>query len=201
MTEENIEQEVVDTASESLQPAEDVKEQEQKMVPLAALEAERKKRQFYEEELSKRQKPAQEEDLDSLVEKRTLNQVTAQQKREILEELYQDMNPKHVQEISKYLKPILEQKPWLAASVDSAPNRYARAHEIVQDYMHLVSKEKSKDSMRGQTEGQRIVQNSQKPRSPAEVGKAANPGGVEFLKSIQGGKEFREYRQQVMGKR
>ena len=47
-------------------------------------------------------------------------------------------------------------------------------------------------------DGQRIVQNSQKPRSPVEVGKSARPEGLEYLKSMQGKKEFREYRQKVL---
>jgi hypothetical protein len=107
------------------------------------------------------------------------------------------MNPEAVQKINKYLKPILEKKPWLANSVDTAPNRYARAHEIVNDYLHLVE-EKPLERKSSNQDGRRIIENAQKPRSPVEAGKSARPEGTEYLKSIQGKKEFREYRAKVL---
>ena len=177
---------------------------EQTMVPLAALQAERRKRQdlearakVYEELMHSKGKPEEvEEDLNGIVEKKDLYANNASTKREILETLYQDMNPEAVQKINKYLQPILEKKPWLASSVDNAQNRYARAYEIVQDYLHLVEE---KPVVRGSNnDGQRIVQNSQKPRSPVEVGKSARPEGMQYLKSIQGKKEFRDYREKVL---
>lgn len=189
-------------------------QEEQKMVPLAAMLATRKKLQEAEMRASKaeaaqqayqdllksqkgQQEQVEEEDPQAIVEKRHLHEHTALTKREILETLYQDMHPKAVQEINTYLKPILEQKPWLAQSIDTAQNRYARAHEIVQDYIHLVE-EKPKPKQSPAQDARRIVDNSQKPRSPVEVGKSARPEGLEYLKSIQGKKEFREYRQKVL---
>lgn len=214
MTEENIEEQVQEAAV-SEQPTEVPAEEQdgQKMVPLAAMLATREKlreaenralkaeaaSQAYQEYLNKVNTPAKdepEEDPSGLVERKDLHANTQQAKREILETLYQDMNPKAVQEINLYLKPILEKKPWLAQSVDTAQNRYARAYEIVQDYMHLVQEKPVHKS--SNTDGQRIVQNAQKPRSPVEVGKSANPQGVEYLKAIQGKKEFREYRQKLL---
>lgn len=182
--------------------------EEPKMVPLAALEAERRKRQESEAKnqllegylmraKEEQKEPEQQEDPNSLVEKRMLHETTALTKREILESVYQDMNPKAVQEINKYLKPILEKKPWLAATVDTAQNRYARAYEIVQDYLHLVES-KPPTKVTGTTDGQKIVQNANKPGSPVNIGKSAQPGGMDYLKSIQGKKEFREYRQKML---
>lgn len=176
---------------------------EPKMVPLAALQAERRKRQeletrtkVYEEMMAKKAEPEEEEDPEALVTKGTFKEEKALTKREILEQVYQDMNPEAVQKINAYLKPILDKKPWLAASVDSALNRLARANEIVEDYMHLVEeKPKPKAAV---TDAKRIVENAQKPRSPVEIGKSAQPTGTEYLKSIQGKKEFREYRQKVL---
>ncbi len=157
--------------------------------------------QAYEALLNKMQagktEAVEEEDPQGLVERKDLYENTVNTKREILETLYQDMNPEAVQKINKYLKPILEKKPWLAASVDTAQNRYARAYEIVQDYIHLVE-EKAMTKTPGNTDGRRIIENSMKPRSPSEVGKSARPEGVEYLKSIQGKKEFRDYRQKVL---
>lgn len=205
MSEEDLKRTAPEAAAS--EPADDEPEdmdvqEEPKMVPLAALQAERKKRQFYEEQLAQRT-PAKEEaeDLDALVEKRTLKNATAEVKREVMETLYQDMNPKAVQEIEQFLKPILEKKPWLASSVDTAQNRYARAYEIVQDYKHLVDKSAKNDTLKGQSAGQRIVANAQKPGSPADIAKSAPTGGAEFMKSMQGTKEFRDYRQKMLSKR
>lgn len=217
MSEEEQEQGLPEAVSEPQggEPAEN-HEDGQKMVPLAAMLATRRKlqeaetraikaeaaHQAYQDYVTKMQsgnvkEEEEEEDPRAIVEKRDLRESTAHTKRDILETLYQDMNPKAVQEINKYLKPILEKKPWLASSVDSAQNRYARAYEIVQDYMHLVE-EKPLVRQASNNDGQRIVQNANKPRSPAEIGKSARPEGVEYLKSIQGQKEFREYRQKVL---
>lgn len=186
----------------------------QKMVPLSAMLATRKKAQEAEEralkaeaanqayqqyinKLGTKDEKEEEEDPRAIVERKDLHENTAHTKRDILETLYQDMNPEAVQKINKYLKPILEKKPWLANSVDTAQNRYARAYEIVQDYLHLVE-EKPVTRQSSNQDGRRIIENAQKPRSPAEVGKSARPEGVEYLKSIQGKKEFREYRQKVL---
>ena len=187
---------------------EDVQQHEPKMVPLAALEAERKKRQdseakaqLYQEYLMrakevKEEEKAPQEDPNALVEVHKLNATIAKNQREILEAMYQDLYPEKVRQIDKYLGLILEKKPWLSDSIDNAVNRWSRSAEIVEDYMHLV--EPKKDATRGVSDAQRIVQNARKPGSPAEVGKSAQPKGVEYLKSIQGKKEFREYRQKVL---
>ena len=178
-------------------------QEEQKMVPLAALQAERRKRQeletrarVYEEMMSRKQEATEpEENPDDLLTKGSFKEEKALTKREILEQVYQDMNPEAVQKIEKYLKPILDKKPWLAATLDSAVNRLSRANEIVDDYMHLVE---DKPRPKAAVEAKRIVDNANKPRSPVEVGKSAQPSGTEYLKSIQGKKEFREYRQKVL---
>jgi hypothetical protein len=204
----NEEQEVIPAAvSEHVEgDQQDSTQEEPKMVPLAALQAERRKRQEYEtrnkvyEDLlaKKNAQPEEEveEDPEALLTKSSFQEEKALTKREILEQVYQDMNPEAVQKINTYLKPILDKKPWLAATLDTAVNRLARANEIVDDYMHLVAeKPKSKTAV---VDAQRIVDNANKPRSPVEVGKSAQPSGTEYLKSIQGKKEFREYRQKVL---
>lgn len=185
----------------------DSPQEEPKTVPLAALQAERRKRQeyetrlkVYEDLLAKKNVPTEEEeeeDPEALLTKSSFKEEKALTKREILEQVYQDMNPGNVQKINTYLKPILDKKPWLAATIDNAPNRLARANEIIDDYMHLLD-DKPKARTSAASDAQRIVQNSQKPRSPTEVGKSAQPSGTEYLKSIQGKKEFREYRQKVL---
>ena len=212
--EEQIEHDQDVAVSEQLAgDSQEDQEVNQKMVPLAAMLATRKKLQEAESRALKAEaahqayqdyvnnmKPdekQEEEDPNAIVERKDLHANTAHTKRDILETLYQDMNPEAVQKINKYLKPILEKKPWLAQSVDTAQNRYARAYEIVQDYIHLVE-EKPLMKQSNNQDGRRIIENAQKPRSPVEVGKSARPEGTEYLKSIQGKKEFREYRQKVL---
>lgn len=202
MTEETDQTEQTEESAEAVseQEAQDSQEEQQqedaKMVPLAALQAERKKRQELEAWKLHQEQQAQKEEVDpeALVENQHLQNATAATKREILETLYQDMNPKAVQEINQYLKPILEKKPWLAGSVDTALNRYARAYEIVTDYKHLVAAP-SKGAVA--SDGRRMVENAKKPGSPVAAGKSAQPSGLDYLKSIQGKPEFREYREKL----
>lgn len=184
--------------------SQETQHEEPKMVPLAALQAERRKRQemetrarVYEEMMAKKApEPEEEDDPEALITKSAFKEEKALTKREILEQVYQDMNPEAVRKINTYLKPILDKKPWLAATLDNALNRLARANEIVDDYMHLV--EEKPRSKTGASDAKRIIENSQKPRSPTEIGKSAQPSGTEYLKSIQGKKEFREYRQKIL---
>jgi len=219
MSEHDQVEEQDQAAAVSEQPIGDSQEDqvdEQKTVPLSAMIATRKKSQEESSRADKaeakaqmleayinkmqaaKQEPEEEEDPRAIVERKDLQETTAHTKRDILETLYQDMNPEAVQKINKYLKPILEKKPWLASSVDTAQNRYARAYEIVQDYLHLVEEKPAGRASSSNMDGKRIIENSQKPRSPTEVGKSARPEGTEYLKSIQGKKEFREYRQKVL---
>ncbi len=202
-----IEEQEGDPVAVSEQPEAEPQEQTQeepKMVPLAALQAERRKRQeletrakVYEEIMAKKApEPEEPEDTEALVTKGDFREEKALTKREILEQVYQDMNPEAVQKINTYLKPILDKKPWLASTLDTAVNRLARANEIVDDYMHLV--EEKPKSKAASNDAKRIVENAQKPRSPVEVGKSAQPTGTEYLKSIQGKKEFREYRAKIL---
>lgn len=179
-------------------------ESEQKMVPLAALQAERRKRQdleararVYEEMMQKNsnQTEVEPEDPDQLLTKGAYGYDKALTKREILEQVYQELNPVAVQKIEIYLKPILDKKPWLASTIDNSVNRLARAAEIVEDYMHLVEPKKTPNV--GANDAKKIVQNSQKPRSPVEIGKTAQMSNYDYLKSMQGKKEFREYRDKM----
>ncbi len=203
--EEQVDVPAAVSEQQEVEPKETAQE-EQTMVPLAALQAERRKRQEFEtrnkvyEDLlaQKNAKPEAEEpeDPEALLTKAHFNEDKALTKREILESVWQDSHPEAVQKINTYLKPILDKKPWLAATLDTAVNRLSRANEIVDDYLHLV-KEPSKNNS-AVADAKRIVANANKPRSPAEVGKSAQPTGTEYLKSIQGKKEFREYRAKML---
>ena len=189
--------------------------QEARQVPLEALEAERRKRKELEvqnrtlqEFLTKSQtenKKTQEDDLeddDDFITKaemkKRIESVKFSNKREILEEAFAESNPKAVQLIDTHLEEIIKRKPWLAQSIESSPNRYARAHEIVLDYM--PKEESPMQKLKNpQEDAKKIVENSQKPGSPQTIAKSSSMSNVDYLKSIAGKSEFREYRKKLMG--
>ena len=192
----------------------DSEQQEQppaRVVPLEALEAERRKRQDLEaqnralQELMVKSKPTKddvvdedEEDFITVAEmKKRLKDVTFTQKREILEEAFVDSKPEAIELIDKHLDDILKRKPWLAQTIDSAPNRYARAYEIVQDYMPKTAS--ASRFLTPQAEAKRLVENAQKPGNPATISKASQSSNLDYLKSIQGKPEFRDYRRKMLG--
>ncbi len=208
--EEQEESEIIEqpVSEESIDVAEEEVSSEPKQVPLTALQAERRKRQDLEAqnrlyadyiERMKSENEAQvleeDEDPERLLDMKEFKSQQALTKREIREEVYKDMNPKAMAQVKKYLDQILEKKPWLADSIKSSENRYARAAEIVEDYQHLV--ETKKNYATG-NEGAKIVANANKPGSPITVAKAAPTSNSAYLKSIQGTPAFREYRQKVM---
>lgn len=206
MTEEDVNEAPASEEAAVEAEGQNVHQDEPKMVPLSALEAERRKRQdleaqnrLYADYMKRMDAETSEASVDDdepvLVERKELKQEQAATKREIREEVFKDMNPKAMQEIELYLNKILEKKPWLTDSIKSSENRYARAAEIVEDYKHLVE---SKQPFKTGNEGARIVQNAQKPGSPVSVAKSAPTSNMAYLKSIQGTPQFREYRQKVM---
>lgn len=202
----------VDTGSET-----QVAEQTERQVPLSALEAERQKRQERDEEnrylrelanqqksqleqMQQKAKP-QEDNEEDLVNKRDLEQFKdrlskedlVQMKRDIAEETFKDANPEAIRQINMHLKEILERKPWLADTIERAPNRYSRAFEIVQDYAPAIAAKQSKAD-----DAKRIVENSKKPGNPTTIGKPVNMSNGDYLKSMRGKKEFKEYRKQLL---
>lgn len=206
MSEEDIDATVPASEEPAVDETTHVQQEEPKTVPLAALEAERRKRQdveaqnrFYQDQFEKLKSESEAE--EEVSEEETLLNVKdfklQQQlaKRDIREEVYRDMNPKAMEQIKQYLNPILEKKPWLADSIKGSDNRYARAAEIIEDYKHLVE---PKQNLKTGNEGARIVQNANKPGSPITSGKSSPTSNMAYLKSIQGTSEFREYRQKVM---
>jgi hypothetical protein len=210
VTEAPVSEEQVDTGSVA-------QEQPQRQVPLQALEAERHKRQDAEkrnailEEYALRYQQLQEQmnkpkvedstDDDDLVNKRELKQFhqklgtddLAKLKREISEDMFKEVNPEAMTQINTHLKLILERKPWLVQSIESAPNRYSRAYEIVQDYAPQIAAKSAPVS-----EAKKIVENAKKPGSPVAAAKSANLSNVDYLRSIAGTKEFKDYRTKLL---
>lgn len=186
----------------------------ERQVPLQALEAERHKRQEVEaqnrilqdyasryqqlqEQASKQQANQSSEDDHDLVNKKDLKQFTREElaafKREVAEDTFKEVNPEAIKQINMHLKEILERKPWLANSIEEASNRYSRAYEIVQDYAPAIAAKKANVN-----EAQRIVDNAKKPGSPVSIAKSAGGTNADYLKSIGGKAEFREYRKKML---
>ena len=206
---------VSEDAVENVEETQAEAEKPGRQVPLEALEKERKKRQeaevqarLYEELVKRAQEekkaPAEDsEDDEELVNRKDLKQfhqrLTQEEfaaiKREVAEETFKESRPEAVKMVNDHLKDILEKKPWLADSIQNAPNRYARAYEIVQDYMPQVKQATSKSQ-----EAKKIIENASKPGSPAAAGKPQNLSGADYLKSIGGTKEFSEYRKKLLGR-
>lgn len=219
MTEEKLEEqpEIVqelDLVEEVETEVEQVVQTDTRTVPLKALEAERRKRQELEAQnralqefmvKSKAQEMPEDtsDDDDEFITKaemkKRLDKASFSQKREVLEEAYCDAKPDAIELINQHLEGIIKRKPWLAQTIDTAPNRYARAYEIVQDYMPREEKSAPASKFsRPQAEAKRIVENSQKPGNPATIAKAAQGSNLDYLKSIQGKPEFREYRKKML---
>jgi len=209
MTKENANEEVLASSEPEVEAVGQVPADEPKMVPLQALEAERRKRQdaeaqarllqdYMDRSKVPVQEPEPEEDAEELLNRGQFRQEQQASKREIREEIYKDINPKAMEQINLHLQKIIDKKPWLADSIKGSENRYARAYEIVEDYKHMVEPTATKTNYRTGNEGERIVANAQKPGSPVQVAKASPTSNAAYLKSIQGTKEFREYRQKAM---
>lgn len=193
-----------------------VQEVQMRQVPLEALEAERHKRQeaeaaarLYQDYALKykeaadaaSRKPVNNEDDSDLVnvghlkqfhEKLTREELF-QMKREISEETYKEVNPDAIKTINSNLKEILEKRPWLADSIQSAPNRYSRAYEICKDFAQPVQQKKVASE-----DARKLVENSMKPGNPVTLAKSAQGSQADFMKSMQGKKEFNDYRKQLL---
>lgn len=208
--------------SEEQQEVPDVEEHEEEQevaqapeprtVPLEALESERRKRQDLEAQnralqemmmkSSKTEAPAEEDDDEEFITKaelkKRLKEATFGNKREVMEEAFCSANPQAVELINKNLESIIKRKPWLAQTIESAPNRYARAYEIVQDYAPREEAAPTKKFSDPKVDARRIVENSQKPGNPATIAKPAQAGTADYLRSIAGKPEFREYRKKML---
>lgn len=200
--EEKVEAVAEQPQDQAQEHANDQQQEEDKQVPLKALQAERRKRQeaeyqskWLQEQLQTVQTAPQTqqepEDGDELLTKSDFSRMTQSQlvefKRQTLEESFLEQNPNAMEAIETELPEILKKKPWLAHAINNSKNRYATAFEVIKDY------KPKNDNVRN-----RIAENSSKPGSPATVGK----GGTlakDFGKMSN--TEFREYRKQVRSQR
>lgn len=196
-TSAEVREEVVQTADAGQEQA----PEPEKQVPLSALEAERRKRQEAEQQAQwlyqqmqaaqatyKTPEPQEEEDEYTRELDQRFTSKVEKKLQSFAEQQFVESRPEAVNLIQEHLPQILKQKPWLAQTIQSAPNRYARALEIVNDYAPRNTP--PPDSRR------RIEENAQKPGSPQGVGKTSQISKLEMLSKMSP-QEFSEYRKRV----
>lgn len=174
--------------------------QEEKNVPLKALQEERKKRQeaeyqskWLQEQLQATQTQRQQEpadDGDELLTKADYSRMTQSQlaelKRQTLEESFVSDHPEVIDKVENELPELLKKKPWLAHAINNSTNRYKTAWEVINDY-------KPKTEVR-----KRLAENQEKPGNASAVSKG---GEVSKDFSKMSASEFKAYRASVRSKR
>ena len=169
------------------QPQDESVEEHEKTVPLSAHLKERKKRQQLQEELellkkSVQAKPAQEEDDYSKYESVTREELGKHQFetiRAVREGDWADNYPERMAIVEAELEDFLKQRPNLAPAINSAPNRYKEAWELMQAL--TPRKPSTKNNVAKQA-----------PGSPGTVPKGAALNEVTDVMTMSD-KEFREW--------
>lgn len=174
-----------------------------RMVPLKALEEERRKRQeleyqaqWMQQQLQNSQNvmqtaQAQPESDDEDEYGRELMQRMEHRFRQKQEQKFLQKNPECLDRIQKELAPILQKKPWLAAAINAAENRYEAAMEVINDYAPKRENDTTK----------RMVDNAEKPRSPAQGAvKGGSVSRLEMMSKMSPG-EFGQWRDQLRKQR
>jgi len=196
MTEESATAEAQEKESQG-----NVKEAEQveRQVPLKALEAERKKRQEAElksqwieqQYLQAQAQPKQEEPVDEYeqeLEQKLERKFEAKLKNQMEQRFLQE-NPDVHNQIENVLPDLLKKKPWLAQVIQTAPNRYERAMELINDYRPRAEHPNEK----------RLEENSTKPDMSSGKGKPSNLGQLEQMRNMDR-KSFSQWRASMLGR-
>lgn len=172
------------------EPAEpEQQEPQETMVPLSALQKERRKRQEAEQRAAEREaqvkQPDPEEDLDRYesATREDLGKSQQQTVRMVEERLWIKEHREKYEHVNEYLPELLKQRPHLALAIDSAPNRYEEAWTLMNA---LTPKQQ-----------QQLKPAPQKnaPNSPTSIPKAAGVNQAVDVMSMTD-QEFAEYRRQ-----
>jgi len=192
--------ELVNDMQQAVEGEQEQQEPEEKMVPLSALQKERKKRQeaelHAEWQLQERQRLAQasqqqapEEDDDSLYESATRADLNKTKKetldeavREVREQLWVENNPERMEFVNENLSNFLKQRPGYARVLEVSPNRYKEAYELMEAFQPRQQKAPVKPEPRKNA-----------PNAPTSVPKStALNATVDVMKMSDA--EFREWR-------
>lgn len=208
MTEEVREEPVTEVQPEA-QAADQQEQQEERTVPLKALEEERAKRkeneyqakemarklELYEQYMQNMQKKQQEEDYDDFDDEETQKPNQDALKAQVqasIEQQYANEFPDRLKAIQEHLPKILEKRPWLKPSIASAQNRVSQMWTILQDYRHEID-----ETEQLERNHQRMQENSRKPGNINSVGKPARQSRQEMLKEYAGKPGWRELRAKI----
>lgn len=178
--------------AEQPQEAQDAQQEEATMVPLHAVQKERRKRQEAEQELrlyrEQQQKAAEDESRYESATKEDLGKAKSSLKREIQEENWARQNPDRFRKINEDLPEFLKLRPNLASAIEASTNRYEEAWTL----MNALSPKQQKA----------LAQKPKPPApgSPSGVPKAsAMSENVDLMKMSDA--EFNSWRQQRRGRR
>ena len=144
-------------------------EPKEKMVPLSALLAERKKRQnsVAKESQSTYGSYATKKDIQT-----------------VLEDSWAEDNPDKVEFIEKNLPSVLKRKPHLKDVISASPNRVKEMYQLAKDFTPKMDSQKI------------VEENMKKPGASQSSSKEGSLSNVEMLRGMSS-KEFREYRNKV----
>ena len=187
MEHQEEQQEVAQVTPDEVLEGMDVNEatsEPEKLVPLSALQKERKKRQDAEQQnewhmqqqqmMMQQQTPRAEEVDESIYENATKADVKQSKQeaikatvREVSEQLWMEQNPEKKAMIDEHLSKFLKQRPNLALAIDKASNRYKEAYELMDAL-----------TVREKRQMEKPVKKSPAPNSPSSVPKSAVMSGA-----------------------
>lgn len=161
-------------------------EESEKMVPLSAVQKERKKRQQIQmelEEIRKKQQPA-EEDYSKYesVTREELGHVQKETIRTVRETDYAERHPERAEFVNDNLEEFLTRRPNLAHAIQNSENRIKEAYEL----MMALNPKKGQSSSK-------LAQEATAPKSPNSMPKAAALNNAVDLFNMSD-KEFVEWR-------
>ncbi len=182
--------------------AEQIQEQQPEMVPVTALQAERRERQQLQEQMkmlqdhvslmqANQQQPAQKQDemaglsdddvLTVGEAKKFLGKIQHNYQTSVEELRVQQKYPDYNETVTKYLPDVVAKNPALKTTLQNDANRYELAYFLAKnsDSYRNEHKEEKKS-----TDAQRIVENSQKAGSLSAVGSTAPQSQISNYKNM-----------------
>jgi len=188
----------MDAALEA-EPVQEVEQEQEQTVPLAALQKERRKRQDWEQraklyeqqqasQLSQRSQPVEDDEdqyeaLTKAEAKKKFQSSEAKIIQTVTESIWAKENPEKVTEVNNNLEEFLTQRPHLKLAIEAAPNRYEEAYVL----MNALSP-KQKAALKIPTPIKKVA-----PGSPSGAPKAAGINEAVDLSSMDD-KEFNAWR-------
>lgn len=149
-------------------------EVKEEMVPLSALQKERRKRQDLEQQLSYEretrvpvQPQEEDESLHEPLTRKDISYLRQEVRRDVLESDWLSKNSDKKQEILDKLPELLNKRPHLVNAINAAPNRWEEASELLSTFNY-----KEQVPLKA-APGNKVKSQTQTPGSPSSVPKGA----------------------------